>query len=276
MLKGFWEENKWFLVIVGCGAAVFLVANTLIRTFFDDAEDDRKTSQRLRQEVVLLHKGLKNGWYEEKRKVEACKDHEVELRKKLCLPEPAELTGESSQLQIKFDKAISDTWEGVRQEANRAGISLPAPLTARDFNVEQDDTVAQYQEHYSDLAIVKRALEVLVKSGVSEIETPEPYEPDRLPVKGNDSVRCLYRAVSIGVTTSFESLQKVFENVQSGELFLQVRLRGLGAKGTTNQEERSLEGEIEFIGFRLEEGPAAEEGGRDSGRSGRNRRRRRS
>ena len=73
MLKGFWEENKWFLVIVGCGAAVFLVANTLIRTFFDDAEDDRKTSQRLRQEVVLLHKGLKNGWYEEKRKVEACK-----------------------------------------------------------------------------------------------------------------------------------------------------------------------------------------------------------
>ena len=115
-----------------------------------------------------------------------------------------------------------------------------------------------------------------MKSGVSEIETPEPYEPDRLPVKDNDSVQCLYRAVSIGVTTSFESLQQVFEQVQSGEPFLQVRLRSLGAKGSRNEEERTLDGEIEFIGFRLEEGAAVEEGAGSGRRStGRNRRRRR-
>ena len=276
MLKDFWEENKRFLLLVGGGLLVFLIADHYIGNYIGGTENIRKKSQKRRQDVVLLHKGLKNGWYEEKRKVQACKDHEAGLKDKLCLPEPAALDGENSQLQIKFDKAISDTWEGVRQEANRAGIRLPAPLTARDFNVEQDDTVAQYQEHYSDLAIVERALEVLVKSGVSEIETPEPYEPDRLPVKDNDSVKCLYRAVSIGVTTSFESLQKVFEQVQSGEPFLQVRLRSLGAKGSTNEEERALEGEIEFIGFRLEEGAAAEESAGPGRRStGRNRRRRR-
>jgi hypothetical protein len=78
------------------------------------------------------------------------------------------------------------------------------------------------------------------------------------------------------VTTSFESLQKVFELVQSGEPLLQVRLRSLGARGSTNEEERALEGEIEFIGFRLEEGAAAEESAGPGRRStGRNRRRRR-
>ena len=78
------------------------------------------------------------------------------------------------------------------------------------------------------------------------------------------------------MTTSFESLQKVFEQVQSGEPFLQVRLRSLGAKGSRNEEERTLEGEIEFIGFRLEEGTAVEEGAGSGRRStGRNRRRRR-
>ena len=143
MLKNFWEENKRFLLLVGGGLLVFLIADHYIGNYIGGTENIRKKSQKRRQDVVLLHKGLKNGWYEEKRKVQACKDHEAGLKDKLCLPEPAALEGESSQLQIKFDKAISDTWEGVRQEANRAGIRLPAPLTARDINVEQDDTVAQ-------------------------------------------------------------------------------------------------------------------------------------
>ena len=275
MLKGFWLENKEFLLLAGGGLLVFFVVNNyFIESYVGGAESIRKESQKKHQAVVLLHKGLKNDWIEEKLKVKAFQEHELELKKKLCLAEAEPLEGESSQLQIRFDKKISDTWEGVRQDANRAGIRLPAALTARDFNVDQDDGVAEYQEHYSDLSIVERALQVLVKAGVSEILTPEPYESDRLPVKGNESFQCLYRAVSIGVTTSFESLQKVFEQVQAGELFLQVRLRNLRAKGSANEEDRSLEGEIEFIGFRIEEGAVIPDGPR-AGRSGRNRRGRR-
>ncbi len=275
MLKGFWLENKQFLLLVGGGLLVFFVVNNyFIEPYIGGAESIRKESQKKHQAVVLLHKGLKNGWIEEKLKVKAFQEHELELKKKLCLADPEPLEGESSQLQIRFDKKIAGTWEGVRQEAQRAGIRPPAALTARDFNVDQDDGAAEYQEHYSDLSIVERALEVLVKAGVSEILTPEPYESDRLPVKGNESFQCLYRAVSIGVTTSFESLQKVFEQVQSGELFLQVRLRNLRAKGSANEEDRLLEGEIEFIGFRIEEGAVIADGPR-TGRSGRNRRGRR-
>ena len=62
--------------------------------------------------------------------------------------------------------------------------------------------------------------------------------------------------------------------MQAGELFLQVRLRSLRAKGSANEEDRSLEGEIEFIGFRLEEGAVIADGPR-TGRPGRNRRGRR-
>ena len=127
MLKDFWEENKRFLLLGGGGVLVFLLAEHYIGNYIGGTENIRKKSQKRRQDVVLLHKGLKNGWYEEKRKGQACKDHEAGLKDKLCLPEPAALDGENSQLQIKFDKAIEDTWEGVRQEANRAGIQLPAP-----------------------------------------------------------------------------------------------------------------------------------------------------
>ncbi len=275
MFKGFWLENKEFLLLAGGGLLVFFVVNNyFIESYVGGAESIRKESQKKHQAVVLLHKGLKNGWIEEKLKVKAFQEHELELKKKLCLADPEPLEGESSQLQIRFDKEIVDTWEAVRQEASREGIRMPATLTARDFNVDQDDGVAEYQEHYSDLSIVERALQVLVKAGVSEILTPEPYESDRLPVKGNESFQCLYRAVSIGVTTSFESLQKVFEQVQAGELFLQVRLRNLRAKGSANEEDRLLEGEIEFIAFRIEEGAVIADGPR-AGRSDRNRRGRR-
>ena len=187
MLKGFWLENKQFLLLVGGGLLVFLIVDYYIESYIGGSESIRKKSQQKRQDVVLLHKGLKNGWIEEQLKVEACQEHELKLKEKLCLAESESLEGESSQLQIRFDKKIADTWEGIRQEANRAGIRLPAALTARDFNVDQDDGVAEYQEHYSDLSIVERALQVLVKAGVSEILTPEPYESDRLPVKGNES-----------------------------------------------------------------------------------------
>ena len=274
MLKGFWLENKRFLLLVGGGMLVFLIAYNSIVTYIGDAEKIRRTAFEKRRSVVKKHKKLKNGWVEEKLKVKACQEHELVLKKKLCVGDAEVDEGESNQLQIRFDKKISDTWEGIRQEANRAGIRLPTELTARDFNVDQDDGVAEYQEHYSDLSIVERALQVLVKAGVSEIMTPEPYESDRLPVKDNDSFQCLYRAVSIGVTTSFESLQKIFEQVQTGQPFLQVRLRSLRAKGSTNEEDRFLEGEIEFIGFRIEEGAVAVDDSR-AGRPGRSRRGRR-
>lgn len=270
MFKVFWEENKKFLLLAGGGLLVFLIADHYIVDFADGVESTHKKIQMRYDDVVDKHLGLKNGWYEESRKVEAYKEHEVELKKKLCLPDPVSLEGESSQLQIKFDKAIADTWEGVRQEANRAGISLPPELTARDFNVEQDSGIARYQEHYADLAIVERALQVLVKAGVSEIQTPEPYESELRRVKDNDeSIQCLYRAVAIGVTTSFESLQKVLAQVQEAEPYLQVRLKSLRPKGSANQEDRSLVGEIEFVGFRLEEGIVAETSSRKQRKRGR-------
>ena len=91
MLKNFWEENKRFLLLVGGGLLVFLIADHYIGNYIGGTENIRKKSQKRRQDVVLLHKGLKNGWYEEKRKVQACKDHEAGLKDKLCLPEPAAL-----------------------------------------------------------------------------------------------------------------------------------------------------------------------------------------
>lgn len=277
MLKGFWIDNKQFLLVVGGCLFVFLIADGCIGSWLGKTEKLRDKRDQLRLDVVVLHDDLaRDSHHMEKAKSEAYQEHEKELAGALCLPETEQVEGESSQLPIRFDQAISNTWAGLRQEANQAGLLLPRPLTKDDFGVHQDDKLARYQEHYSYLAIVNRAMGILIKAGVKEIRSPEILPPVLLGVKDNDTKECLYRGISIPVTLSFASLQKVFDGVQdtSGP-FLQVRLRGLDAKGAPNEEERSLQGDIEFVGFRLDERRVSmgSEGGR-ARRSGSRRRRR--
>ena len=82
MFKGFWLENKEFLLLAGGGLLVFFVVNNyFIESYVGGAESIRKESQKKHQAVVLLHKGLKNGWIEEKLKVKAFQEHELELKK---------------------------------------------------------------------------------------------------------------------------------------------------------------------------------------------------
>ena len=86
----------------------------------------------------------------------------------------------------------------------------------------------------------------------------------------NESTVCVYQRVSIPVTLSFASLQNVLDKAQEpAEPHLQVMLKNLDAKGSANEEERVLQGVIDFVGFRLAEKqqddrPAG--GGRPSGR----------
>jgi len=276
MFKGFWLDNKQFLLLVGVGLGVFLLADWFIGDFVTKANLTEKKCDTLSKDVKILHKDLSmDSHFMEKDKFEAYQGHEKELAKALCMPPGEQLDLKSGQLSIKFDQAISDTWAGLRQQASKAGILLPATLTKDDFGVQQDDDAGRYQEHYSYLSIVERSIGLLIKAGAKEIGTPiEILDTQRLGVKDNDSSECVYQVVSIPVTLSFGSLQNVLDKTQDeAGPYLQVRLRGLDAKGATNEEDRALQGDLEFVGFRLEERQeAASSAG--PGKSGGRRRRR--
>lgn len=264
MFKGFWLENKKFLLKVGGGLLVFLIAFWGIGDSPLEILGKNKKCDVLRQEIKLLHGSLaRDSHYMAEDKFVAYQEREKELAKALCLPPGEEIEGESGQLSIRFDQKITNTWDGLRQEASKAGIRLPAALNKDDFGVQQDDNRSQYQVHYSYLSIVKRAISLLVNAGVNEIGIPTlELDEEPLLVKDNDNdgdirIECIYQLVSIPVTLSFGSLQKVLDKAQdtagTAGPYLQVRLRDLDAKGSANEEERALQGDIEFVGFRLDE-----------------------
>jgi len=274
MFKGFWLDNKQFLLMLGLGLGVFLLVNwLLIGKMLTTAGLTDAKCDTLRTRVQGLHADLAmDSHFVAKEKFDAYQDHEKKLATALCLPATLAVEGKSGELSIKFDQAIQKTWAALRQEANKAGIILPAALTRdEDFGVDQDDGAARYQEHYSYLSMVEKSLGLLINAGVNEIGTPIEIEPpERLDVNDNESTVCVYQRVSIPVTLSFASLQNVLDKAQEpAEPHLQVMLKNLDAKGSANEEERVLQGVIDFVGFRLAEKqqddrPAG--GGRPSGR----------
>ena len=279
MFKGFWLDNKQFLLMVGLGLGVFLLADLLlINGMVDNAQGTEKDCDKLRIKVQRLHAGLAmDSHFIAKEKFDAYESHEEELAKVLALPPEVEVEGKSGELSIKFDQAIAKRWDRLRPQASKAGIVLPAPLSRdEDFGVDQNDDAARYQEHYSYLNIVERSLGLLINAGVNDIGTPIEIGPtERLEVKDNNLIECVYQVVSIPVTLSFASLQNILDKAQdSTGPYLQVRLRGLDAKGSANEEERVLQGSIEFVGFRLAERQDPE-GTTGSARPGSRRRRQR-
>jgi hypothetical protein len=277
-LKEFWLDNKKFLLAVGGALVVFFTIGDFAAGFVEDADLTRKKSGKERRELIGLHKDLRNSFWVEQAKVEHYEKQEAELKKALCMPEVTELDGGNvDQLRVKFDQAISRVWQAVQQDANRAGIRLPPPISSQDdFVVSSDDGLNEYRVYYSYLRVVRLALEALVKAGVSEIEQPDVIPPESLPVADNEGeMVCVYHGVEIGVRGSYASILKVLELVQVEGSFLQARLSNLRAVGSRDAEERLLRGSIVFFGFALVEPSedTSEGSGRTRGRGKRRRKR---
>ena len=275
-LKDFWLDNKKFLLAVGAALVVFLAIRDFAVGFMEDADRMRNSSRSERRELIALHKDLRNSYWVEQAKVEQYGKQETNLKKALCMAEVDGLDGgNEDQLRVKFDQAISRVWQAVQQDANRAGIRLPPPISSQDdFVVGSEDGVREYRVYYSYLRVVQLALEALVKARVTEIEQPEVIPPESLPVADHDGeIVCVYHGVQIGVRGSYASILKVIELVQVDGSFLQARLRNLRAIGSRESEERLLRGEIEFHGIALVE--SKEEPGESGGRRPRRGNRRR-
>ena len=261
MFKNLWLDNKKFLLVSGGGLLVFLVLNSFVSAYVAKADTTTRRARKLEQQVRQLHSELKNTYWSEQDKLVAYEEYEQKLAAALCQKPATQVTegDDLNKLTFSFQKSIDSTWNSVRQPANKAGIALPEKLRVADFGISEEDGHEEFRLYWDYLDIVRNSLEALVAAEVQSFSTPEPLPRELLPVRDNESLACIYLPVSIQVTGSYQSFLDVLGALQDEGDFLQVRVRGLKPvkKGAKGGDDGLLRADVEFVGFRIAEAPAA-------------------
>ena len=189
MLARIWTQNKKFILVVGSSLALFLILNSCIGGYMHRADGPKglgAKSAMLQRDIRRLQKELA-GYSEVKSLLQAYEREENTLRADLELPQEKEMDAFDEATPIRqFDQAVYRVWNDARQKANQANVPLPEKLDVRDFGVERQDGRTEYRRHYAYLGILRRALNLLINSGMTEIGRPELLEPDSLPVLAGD------------------------------------------------------------------------------------------
>jgi len=257
-----WTQNRKFLLAAGSGLAVFLILNYVVnstRGNLDGPGGFLAKAAALEQQIRALHRELSQSYWEQKTRLEAYEKQELQLRSEIELPPEEEIDkfDEKAPL-LQFSQAIDRTWARAREKANQAHVMLPEKLGPQDFGVDRQDGKREYERYYGYLAVVRRALSLLVESGLTEIGRPELVPEQILGiVPGNANAACSLRGVKVQVAGTFDAYLRVLEGAQAPKSFLQVRILGLArpARG----DEKALKGELEFVSIRFLEGRDAEE-----------------
>jgi len=257
MFQRIWTQNKRFILVAGAGLAVFLILNSFLGAFVGRVEGPKgllAEASKLEKDVRSLHKELNRNYWEEKARLESYEKHESDLASELQLPREKEVEKlDSAAPLVQFNQAIDRAWGQALEKANRASVAIPEKLGPEAFGVAKDDGPQEYELYYSYLGVVRRALMALIDAGISEIGRPELVPPEELPVvAGSEDFFCVYRGVRFKVSGAYESFLRLLKSVQEPRSFLQVRILSLGSKG--GGDERSVKGELEFVGFQIAAG----------------------
>jgi hypothetical protein len=274
ILSRIWAQNRRYLLLTGAGLALFLILNSCISSYAERVEGPTglyARSTKLAREIRQLHKEV--AVYNEVRSVlTGYEEQEAELRGAVELSPEKELESfDESTPILQFEKAVDRVWEQAVERANRVGVILPEKPDSRDFGVARGDARREYESHYANLGVLRRGLEVLIRSGMVEIGRPEFLEADYLPVLPDDeSLFVLFRALRFRVVGPYDSYIRALQAVQSPGDFLQVRIRKMTvARGN---EEGLIAGDLDFVAFRLVDAADLEsERTRGTGRRGRRR-----
>jgi hypothetical protein len=255
VISRIWEQNKKFILVTGGSLAIFLFINSFLGGYIESADGPKgllAKSSQLEREVRTLHKDLQNRYWEEKSRLESYEKHETELRSKVELsPEPELSKLDTAAPSGQFNRAVDRIWGQALEKANRATVAIPEKPGPEDFGIEKEDGKAEYERHYDYLGVMRRALSVLVDSGMSEIGRPEIVEEEVFQVvPGDESVHCVLRSVRFKVAGPYESFVKTVKGVQAPKEFLQARVEMEQKPG----DDRTVRGHIEFASVRLVEG----------------------
>lgn len=252
MFLKIWEQNKRFILIAGSGLVVFLFFQSCVSSYERKVDGPKglwAQSGKLERDVRALLKEVSPRYHPEKARLEDYEKLEGSLRSDVELP-PEKVPDKPDVVQ--FNLAIDRTWGQAQEKANRLGVILPEKLGPQEFGVEKQSSKREYERFYSYLAIARRALNALLDSGMAEIGKPKLVQEETLPVlKDSENTLCLFRGVSFTVAGPYESFLRLLKSVQGPQNLLQVRIVSMTSKA--GGEERTVKGELEFVGFRLAE-----------------------
>ena len=260
MISRIWEQNKKFILVTGGAFAIFLFINSFLGGYIESADGPKgllAKSSQLEREVRTLHKDLQNRYWEEKSRLESYEKLETDLRGQVELSPEPELAKLDTAAPIgQFNRAVDRVWGQALEKANRATVAIPEKPGPEEFGIEKEDGKAEYERHYDYLGVMRRALAVLVDSGMAEIGRPEIIEEEVFQViPENDNVHCLLRGVRFKVAGPYESFVKTLKSVQAPKEFLHARVEMEQKAG----DDRTVRGHIEFVSVRLVEGYTKEE-----------------
>lgn len=279
-----WEENKRFLLVTGAGLLVFLFLYSLLVSGTRGVAEgtNRAIFEQLEPEVKKLHKLLKDDYHAEKNRLDSYDTFETELLERFAFREPrgTKKTAKGSW-ELYFQDKVDEIWKSVNRirREKSLDVELPQKVSMRDLEVFSDDTSVEIRRHHLDIELLRRALHLVVESGVRRIDQLKPMQEEVLGIRINENHRIVYHRLSIRARGSFESFARILRRAgkpyptEDGGGIMQALLLDLSSKGVRGADD--LRGQLEFAAFYLEELSEDEELDNEPGSATKKRRRRR-
>ena len=257
-----WEENKRFLLVTGAGLLVFLFLYSLLVSGTRGVAESTNQAifERLEPDVKRLHRLLKDDYHAEKNRLDSFDALETELLERFAFREPrgSKKTSKGSW-ELYFQDKLDEIWKSVNRIRSEKSldVELPPKVSTRDLEVFSDDGPLEIRRHHLDIELLRRALHLLVESGVRRIEQLKPLQEEVLGIRINEDYRIVYHRLSIRARGSFESFARILRRVgktypaEDGGGIMQTLLLDLSSKGVRGADD--LRGQLEFAAFYLEE-----------------------
>ncbi len=256
MFQRLWEENKRFLMVTGGALLVFLVARScVIGPYEAGATETVDENSKLKSRLDRLARPIERRFNIERSQLDEYLDIERDLRQRFCLrvPDDAALVKPGTAKEVLFTQKIDRIWGEVYPKARLINSKLPEKISIRDLGMRPEDTEADLKRHTLYLEILRRALNVLVDSGMHEIGSPH-FQPEvEYFIRGNERHRIVFRKIDFKVRGPYDSFVQVLRECQKKSgAFIQALVLDMDPRRAGPD---ALNGRVEFGGFSIEEAP---------------------
>lgn len=258
-LNDFWQENKRFLIMIGSGLLVFLIAYQL---FVDPYVDE---VQRLQGSRASVQRNLTSERYSSADKDTAREENDslVAALEQLAegvafRPRPEFVVSPSKGSPgAQYFTRLEEVRESLSLAAGRA--RLVPPDDAWGVEALQTNSLPLIERHLEALDLIDRIVRLAIDSAVQRIDR---IEVDLDPgFGGRDGLGHVERtAVTFSMTTSSTSLTRLIRLSQSDETGQPLALGEYSVKGQPNRPDQ-VKADLTFHVVRLHDLPGDEEEG---------------
>lgn len=254
-----WEGNKKFLLGTGGALLVFLLLFSWIGDYRTDAQDYQNKYRRERGGIQNLYRTVRSHYHESSHRVEDLEKLEQDLLQSFSPGGQVDvmkaLDSFKGSSELYFSDQIEKIWSEVRTKKTRRslGCELPSAIKTSELGVSSDDLEEDSIRHQKYLAILRRALNVLIDSGMKQIGKPRLHTESVYGIQKNPGYEVVFQRMTIRVRGPFAAFSGVFEELQksaSGESGVQALLLDLRP---AKKEGGGLVGDLEFASFSVGE-----------------------